>query len=45
MTPEIERKALRLQRSLGTRVAAGFLRNRGVQIEMAVALLATRKRS
>lgn len=28
-------KALQLQRTLGTRVAAGYLRNRGVSLEAA----------
>lgn len=36
------RRALILKRTLGTRVAAGFLRNRGVALEEAVRILATR---
>jgi hypothetical protein len=35
-------RALEIYRSLGTRRAAGFLRNRGVPVEAAVRLLAVR---
>ena len=35
-------KALRLQRTLGTKAAAGCLRNRGVGIGLALILLARR---
>lgn len=33
-------RALELKRTLGTRVAAGYLRNRGVSLEGAIAMLA-----
>lgn len=33
-------RALEIKRSLGTRAAAGYLRNRGVSLEGAVAILA-----
>jgi len=36
-------RALILKRTLGTRVAAGFLRNRGVSLDEAVAILAKRE--
>ena len=36
----LEKKALFLQRTLGTRVAAGYLRNRNVPLAFAVRLLA-----
>jgi len=35
-------RAVRINRSLGTRTAAGFLRNRGVSLEAALYLLARR---
>jgi len=35
-------RALEIQRSLGTRVAAGYLKNRGISLEGAVAILAIR---
>ena len=35
-------RALNIQRSLGTRVAAGYLRNQKVSIEMALWVLAHR---
>lgn len=38
-------KALSIQRTLGIRRAAGFLRNRGVPVEDAVRILATRRAS
>lgn len=34
-------RACQIQKSLGTRAAAGFLRNAGFRIESALALLAT----
>ena len=34
-------RACQIQRTLGTRAAAGFLRNAGFRIESALALLAT----
>lgn len=34
-------RACQIQRTLGTRAAAGFLRNAGFRIEAALALLAT----
>ena len=33
-------RALEIKRSLGTKVAAGYLRNRGVSLEGSVAILA-----
>lgn len=36
----IERRALQIKNSLGTRAAAGFLRNRGVPLSFALRLLA-----
>ena len=33
-------RALEIKRSLGTRVAAGYLRNRGVSLESALVILA-----
>ena len=36
----LRHRALFIQRTLGTRVAAGFLRNRGASLEFAVAVLA-----
>lgn len=38
---KIVKKALHLKRNLGTRTAAGFLRNQGVDVESAVGILAT----
>ena len=35
----LRHRALFLQRTLGTRVAAGFLRNRGMSLEFAVSVL------
>lgn len=35
-------RAIMIQRSLGTRTAAGFLRNRHVSLEEALAILAPR---
>ena len=35
-------RALAIKRTLGVRTAAGYLRNRGVHVELAVALLARR---
>ena len=41
MTMQLIRiRALELKRTLGTRVAAGYLRNRGISMEGAVAILA-----
>ena len=34
-------RALRLKRSLGTRVAAGYLRNKGFALKVALAILTT----
>ena len=36
-------RALNIKKSLGTRVAAGFLRNRGVSLNVALCILARRK--
>ncbi len=36
----LETTAVRIQRSLGTRAAAGYLRNRGVPLAFALRLLA-----
>lgn len=38
-TSKVRRVALNVQKSLGTRVAAGFLRNKGWSLEGARALL------
>lgn len=38
---KLVKKALHIKRTLGTRYAAGFLRNEGVTCEAAVAILAT----
>ena len=38
----LETTAVRIQRSLGTRAAAGYLRNRGVPLAFALRLLARR---
>lgn len=35
-------RALNIKKSLGTRVAAGFLRNRGVSLNVALRILARR---
>ena len=36
-------RALNIKKSLGTRVAAGFLRNRGVSLNVALRILARRE--
>ena len=36
-------RALSIKKSLGTRVAAGYLRNRGVSLNVALRILARRK--
>ncbi len=38
----LETTAVRIQRSLGTRAAAGYLRNRGVPLTFALRLLSRR---
>ena len=38
----LETTAVRIQRSLGTRAASGYLRNRGVPLAFALRLLAHR---
>jgi hypothetical protein len=39
MTPDIRSRSTNIQNSLGTRTAAGYLRNQGVSLRLALFLL------